>query len=275
MTTSTIIDYVAKVIADTQASAHEYVGFNRSGIPTQPIPFFGDVETASVLTVGVNPSAKEFVNRAWPAQQMTATKLADRLCHYFVSAPAPAHPWFDTWSAALAHLDVSYLHGAAHVDLSPRATVAMGSISNWQHFARMVERDARWFFELLALREAPRVILIAGCVTKRWFINDFIARIASTYGYELADKAEKSGEGRVGFLCLRLLGRSGGIPVFFCSVSPSGRKRQILVDRVRENKDAIATWLGNERQPPTERNSLDDEAPSSLRFVHTQPEATG
>jgi hypothetical protein len=251
-----IAGYVAKVVADTQASAHEYHGFSRVGVPTHPIPFFGNVERACILTVGVNPSAAEFVKRAWPAQ-LSATDLADRLCHYFVSAPVPPHPWFVTWSTALAHLGVSYAHGAAHVDISPRATAAMGSISNWQDFVAMIERDARWFFDLLSLCEAPKAILMAGCVTKRWYINDFIAHIAPKFGYQLTGEAEKSGEGRVGFL--RLLGPSSDIPVFFCSVSPSGRKQQILIDRVYEHRGALAKWLGTQRQPPNDDENTNDE----------------
>ena len=56
--------YVARVVGDIQATGATFAGFNRPGIVTHTVPFFGDVELAQVLTVGVNPSAGEFVGRA-------------------------------------------------------------------------------------------------------------------------------------------------------------------------------------------------------------------
>ena len=244
-----IAEYMARVLKDTQQSGSEYAHFSRSGVTTHPIPFFGDAQSAKVLTVGVNPSAAEFVKkRVWPAE-LEAIELADRLCRYFVSAPAPPHPWFRTWTEALAVLDISYREAAAHLDLSPRATVAMGSISNWQEFASMVERDARWFFQLLTLPQAPRLILIAGCVTKRWYIDEFIARIAPAHGYELKGYSQKTGEGRIGHL--KLIGPAYEVPVFFCSVSPSGNKRRVLVSRVREHRRTLAGWLNTGKDCPS------------------------
>lgn len=235
-----ITDYVARVIADVQSSGEEYAGFVRPDIEAHPVPFFGDVENANVLTVGVNPSATEFLNRGWPAE-MTALELGNRLRCYFTSPTIKAHSWFETWKIALARLDVSYSNGAAHVDLSSRATVAMGTISNWQLFASMVERDAQWFFELISLLKKPKALLIAGCVTKRWYINQFIARIAPKYGYRLVGRAEQSGTGRVGFFHLR--GKNQNIPVFFCSVSPSGQKPEILIERIEQHRHVINGWM--------------------------------
>ena len=239
--------YVARVVADIEAIRARFTAFDRPGVITHAIPFFGDIESAQVLTVGVNPSAGEFVGRAWPGT-MTASALAERLKTYFNRAPVPPHPWFTTWSEALALIGVSYVRGAAHLDLSPRATAAMGSHSDWKGFARLVEADARWFFELLPFCRAARALLMAGCVTKRWYINDFIARIAPGYGYRLTGSAESTGEGRVGFQ--RLVGPVD-FPVFFCSVSPSGNKRHLLIQRVVSHRAVIQDWLRRESRTAT------------------------
>jgi hypothetical protein len=177
---------------------------------------------------------------------MTTNALAARLKAYFNRAPVPPHPWFATWTAALAPIGVSYDQGAAHIDVSPRATAAMSSHADWQEFARLIEVDARWFFELLPLCRAARVLLTAGCVTKRWYINDFIAKIAPRHGYRLTGRAESSGEGRVGFQ--RLVGPGCDLPVFFCSVSPSGNKRHLLIERVASHRATIKNWLGGQSQ---------------------------
>lgn len=239
-------EYVANVVADVEATRITSARFDRPGVITHPVPFFGDIESAEALTVGVNPSAGEFVGRAWPAT-MTPGALTERLKGYFSRAPVPPHPWFATWSDALASIGLSYVLGAAHLDVSPRATAAMGSQSDWQGFARLMEADAKWFFELLPLCTAARALLMAGCVTKRWYINDFIARIAPRYGYRLTGRAESAGEARIGFQ--RLTGPGCDLPVFFCSVSPSGNKRHLLIERIGSHQATIKKWLGE--QAPT------------------------
>jgi hypothetical protein len=81
--------YVANVVADIEATRATFAGFDRPGVMTHAVPFFGDVEAAQVLTVGVNPSAGEFVGRAWPGT-MTPSALAELLTAYFSRARAPA-----------------------------------------------------------------------------------------------------------------------------------------------------------------------------------------
>ena len=86
----------------------------RAGLFTHPIPFFGDVSTAKVITVGINPSADEFVENEWPKQQMTADQLGVRCREYFLDGSR--HTWFTEWEKALLHLRVSYRNGsAAHI----------------------------------------------------------------------------------------------------------------------------------------------------------------
>jgi len=99
--------------------------FSENYVPdrhTEPIPFFGDPSQARVLTIGVNPSAAEFIGDRWPTAELTPEDLTDRLCSYFVRQHPPAHPWFESWTEALTLLDCDYRQNAAHLDLSSRAT---------------------------------------------------------------------------------------------------------------------------------------------------------
>ena len=237
---SDLENYVGRVAKGLDTTAPSFAEFMRDGVATHAIPFFGDVESAIALTVGVNPSAEEFIGRSWP-QFMSAPELTKRLQSYFTTAPVQPHRWFETWTKALSQLDLSYSKNVAHLDLSARATASMGSHHDWKGFLGMVDSDAKWFFELLPMCQKARALLVAGCVTKRWYINAYIERIAPKYGYRLSGNAESVGEGRVGFH--RLIGPRCDLQMFFCSVSPSGNRQQILIDRVNAHKAQIKTWL--------------------------------
>ena len=239
-----IATYLTDVIANLEATAPKYASLMRSGVTTHPIPFFGNVEAAQVITIGVNPSAGEFVGRSWPSH-LAPLDLAERLTRYFASSPTAPHPWFKTWSEALGVLGVGYQSGAAHVDLSPRATAAMGGVTNWKLFLDMIEADMRWFFQLLALCRSAKALLAAGCVTKRWYINDFVRRVAPQHGFRLDGHADRRGAGRVGIH--RLVGVGVDLPMFFCSVSPSANNGRLLVQRVREHQSTIREWLDSSR----------------------------
>jgi hypothetical protein len=66
---------------------------------------------------------------------------------------------FEKWSEVLAPLHYSYARNAAHLDLSPRATVSMGAAPDPSAFVGMLEADVRWLFELLRHCRRARVLL--------------------------------------------------------------------------------------------------------------------
>jgi hypothetical protein len=83
------------------------------------------MESAVVLTVGLNPSPGEFRHGRWPRLPLGAELLACRLHDYFQSNDFPSHPWFEKWAAAISKLDGDWQYQTgqiAHIDLSPRAT---------------------------------------------------------------------------------------------------------------------------------------------------------
>ena len=59
-----------------------------------PIPFFGDIGKARVLTVGVNPAPSEFTPPARWATVTNDDEWADRLLNYFHVPGVPWHQWF-------------------------------------------------------------------------------------------------------------------------------------------------------------------------------------
>ena len=57
--------FVAEVWRETKHSSEKFPELFRNGEPKYPIPFFGNLLKAEILTVGLNPSADEFNNRGW------------------------------------------------------------------------------------------------------------------------------------------------------------------------------------------------------------------
>ena len=126
-----------------------------------PIPFFGDIRTARVLTVGVNPSPTEFHLGRW-SRITNDSQWTHRLLNYFHTPTVPWHNWFLPWEASLRLLGCSYEdRTAAHLDLSPRSTTVM-SQANRQNFCEMVAGDVHWLYEVLPFATSARLIIAAG-----------------------------------------------------------------------------------------------------------------
>ena len=140
--------------------------FPRNTYPFEqwPIPFFGNPATATVATVGVNPSSGEFDQvRDW-ASVTAKRQWKERLRDYF-RHKVPPHEWFEPWRTGLAVLGLSYEDGSAvHLDLSYRATLAMPKNPRLDRaeFHRMIAHDADHFFRLLLLCPNLRLLLTFG-----------------------------------------------------------------------------------------------------------------
>jgi hypothetical protein len=181
----------------------KYAPLLKTGVQTHPICCFGDPANAKLVTVGVNPSIGEFENRGWP-DELTHTDLAARYRNYFSdTAQTTAHSFFTPWKEALAYLGISYESGqAVHLDLSPRATRYIRELRDafeQELFLEMVQRDLWLFFATLSLCGNVRLILVAGSVTGKFYINEFLQRNAPDYGYALAgafNRRQHSGPGK-------------------------------------------------------------------------------
>jgi hypothetical protein len=204
-------------------------------LDTIPIPFFGDLISAKVLTVGLNPSDGEIRGRGWH-QPISPASIYERLVHYFNNSEFRSHPWFDTWERALGQIGVSYANGtAAHVDLCPWATRPMSNLPDRDRFALLVSQSLPWFWRSMQLMQNLRLVLMAGTVTNKYYMNEFLAKERNLDGHELVGKVARSGKAFVGYHQLRLSGRL--FPVFFCSVSPSYKRNAAMLPvRVGENR---------------------------------------
>jgi hypothetical protein len=112
---------------------------------TCPVPYFGRLRHATVATLGINPSNREFVDvtgqeldgadrrfptlgslglRKWEdASSLDLTAIVSACDRYFSSNPY--HRWFDTLDVLVHRAGASYYsvdNPAAHLDLVPYAT---------------------------------------------------------------------------------------------------------------------------------------------------------
>lgn len=236
---------IAELYGHIDATEARFASLARPGVRAHPVPYFGDIAAAQVITVGVNPSAEEFVGGHWPRERPAPAALRERLDRYFERAP---HPWFGVWGAALAHLGVSYRSGAAHLDLSPRATLGFqafrGEPARRDLFIEMVRGDLPWFGRLLAEQcPAVRLVLFAGGVGNI-YMDEFVARwLTGPARLEFPEGRPRGGEAPVRWPSIRVGARR--VPSFFCGVSPSsGPRAGLLVERVAQHRDRLRNALG-------------------------------
>ena len=91
-------------------------------LPLHPIPFFGVIDKARVISVGLNPSPTEFMEpNRWPPT-LTPYNLARRLVDYFRLSHTAPHHWFAELQWSLEILHCPYSFAAAHIDVSPWTT---------------------------------------------------------------------------------------------------------------------------------------------------------
>jgi hypothetical protein len=211
-------------------------------IDWHPIPFFGALTSARVVTFGLNPSAGEFSSaRGWPTA-LSPEQLATRLVNYF--RDGREHRWFQPWIQVLALLGASYRRDAAHIDLSPRPTASAGTFRSEPRkslFLDMLRTDAPLWIEALDKAPDVRLILLAGSATNKYYINEFIQSELRTVGVALTPRWRRgAGEGQTVLQTLTLpSGRS--IPIFFCSTGPT--VPGVLVEAARRNLSHLLPLL--------------------------------
>jgi hypothetical protein len=188
--------------------------FPKNVVPGCPIPFFGDILKARVLTIGVNPSNREFdPDRLW-VEPLNVHDRQKRLLNYFNWPDVPACSWFETWSMCLEFLGVSYARGdAAHLDVSPRPTIPMlDKATDPAEFRKMAEHDVKWFFQLLGKIPQLQLLLVAGPIPtssgNKQQLWEFIREHSTAHGCRWVE------DRRIPKLVT--ISRPEGIPVFVC-----------------------------------------------------------
>jgi len=194
-----------KIVADVAATNTEYSDLFVPRRITHPMPFFGDPTTAQFATIGVNPSADEFGSGRWPSS-VTVQELDARCVNYF-SNPVPPNDWFHGYedpvnkNKALNILGHSYMRDTVHLDLSPRPTISMGTLSKTPVlrtlFLKMASTDMQWFLSALALCSNLKAAIMSGSVTNAHYFDEFLRKhMPSGYTLKLRLRSQSDGEPR-------------------------------------------------------------------------------
>lgn len=239
------------------------------GIPwAAPVPFFGDYLSARVATLGLNPSASEYIDRAglplsgrerrledihslglksWSdAEDAHFSRIVMSCLRYF--SKNPYDRWFKPLDQMLASLGVSYylpaMPLACHLDLMPVATAAKWGAVPIAERRTSQELFADWFVELLRCSAIELLILNGAGVV------DGFERLAGPMP-RLNQSAWRLGHGNRGVdgwsvdmkitsLRGRPLRRSVHVVGFNLNIQSS-------YGVTRAAKSAIQTWLGGWR----------------------------
>jgi hypothetical protein len=244
------ISIIRKTRSHVDNTCDRYGNLMRAGLVTHPIPYFGRLSNAKVVTLGLNPSSKEFTNnRNWP-QLISSEDLRDRLCGYFDSVAPPPHRFFEQWSRSLAHINASYKLDTVHLDLSPRATRSARQLTAAplrSLFLKMLRADSCIWIEAIEAMNSVEIILAAGSATNQYYINEFIKEELFDIGVRLEGNWQRGqGPGQTAFHIL-ILPNGRQVPMFFCSTGPAAPHDPrypdgVLVHAVRTHAMEINKW---------------------------------
>lgn len=234
-----LVDAALRIVAETSC---RYSTLMPTKVQCHPLPFFGSLDRARVITLGLNPSTHEFTRqRNWP-RHLTAAELADQVVNYWTANGRSPHPWFRAWSTVLSEMGISYSLDAAHLDLSPRATNSRKSTLR-ALFISMLQTDAPVWIEALCRAPKCSLVLAAGSATKGGYINEFISEMLPQTGVRLLGTwRRKRGEGQTASHTISLPG-GREIPLFFCSTGPTQRSGTVLVNACRANMSTLKQIL--------------------------------
>lgn len=205
-------------------------------IPIIPIPFWGNITKAKIITVGINPSAEELKNNGWNSK-MAEYDIYSKLIRYFEDSP---HEWFETWEKALEEIGFSYKTGtAAHIDICPWATKSISTISqegNMLAFERLLSRSLPVFYQVLKQCLNVEYIVLAGAATKSKYLNEFLYDNCISDCRLLLKPERKSPAPYINKHIMKIGDKN--ISALSCSVSPSarGNKKEELILKIKENR---------------------------------------
>ena len=138
-------------------------------VPFHPVPFFGNLESARVITIALNPAITEFLPRRSWNEPLNANDLTFRLVNYFRLAGLnypPPHSWFSDITEFLYILKCPQKIAAAHVDLCPWTSIAPSRLTGEpsdRFWSLVDEQMETWLARTLAhSRQTAKLIVILG-----------------------------------------------------------------------------------------------------------------
>jgi hypothetical protein len=185
-----------------------------------PIPFFGPLHRATIITAAMNPSADELRGGRWP-QSLPAQVLAGRLTDYFSDPVHPPHLWFAKAVRPLQGLRLCYGREVAHIDVVCRATRTLKT-EDTTRFLQLADDEAHLFFSALKTAGHAKILILSGSVTKARYAHEHIARHAAAAGWQFSPPPRREHGGP--FVSRHEL-RAGDrlLPVLFTSASVNRR----------------------------------------------------
>ena len=139
-------------------------------VRTYPIPFFGPLNYADVLTLSLSPSTTEFSKeRDWP-QVISNNQLAARLVNYFSLPEIKGHNWFSDLDDALWPIGRSYSLNCAHIDVSPWPTLSPSALkkreSGIRDYDSLLMSELPFLETIIAHSLGPKLLIVVN--TGRW-----------------------------------------------------------------------------------------------------------
>ena len=214
-----------------------------TGRSWQPIPFFGFLNSAIVITVAMNPSGAEFASgRRWRAE-MPAAELAQRLHGYFTSADPPPYGWFreKCEPPAIRRRGLTFANGGlAHVDAFAIPTGPVTPIK--EPLLNLAKRMDWTMFEALKLATRARVLVVTGSLTGSYYLHRWIAERGAAYGVALDRRPEQPSGGDFAGAYTVSFANGRKVPMLFTSRGPSfwKERRHLHFHEAVQRHDA---WL--------------------------------
>jgi hypothetical protein len=232
-----------------------------------PVPSFGDPDSATVATLGLNPSCFEFINRdgaeldgeirrfptlgslgitSWEqASDVHLSSIASSCSTYFKRNPYDS--WFGQLDALLRAANFSYYgdSGACHFDLVPYATICKWSDLSVRERKLLIDLSGTTLAELIE-QSAVRALILNGASV----VSEFEKLVGNQLPKIQMDEwtlPRKSGQGVRGYAVSgrvhAIAGKPLSRPLLVIGFNHNIQSSFGVTSRVR---NAIAHWIGRE-----------------------------
>jgi hypothetical protein len=214
---------------------------------TTPVISFGDFTSAKIATLGINPSAKEFMsggkllvgeNKRLSDEEFGTYNPTDIWfkCKYYFRGN-PYWTWFQHLEDLLLQVGASYLKNACHLDLSPWATQPRFGLLDDQQQKTLLSND-RDFLNWQIVESPIRTVLFNGATVHKTI------QASQNYYLQKVGEIEYSSGGKL--MTSDLINGDGprGESIFGWTVNL--QSLQATVDERQDVMAKLAGWLKNE-----------------------------